>query len=530
VNAAVELRDVFRVYSTPEGDAAALQGLSLDIHERELVAVLGPSGSGKTTLLRTIAGLEPPSAGRIRVFGTDVGGLTSRERANYRARVLGYADQRYGAMLAPELPAQALVGLQLALRGAPRRERTARADELLDRVGLLDRRDARPHELSGGEQQRIAVCAALAHRPKLLLADEPTGELDVASAQLLFELIGQLVREEGATTLLVSHDPAAADIADRVVTIRDGRVAEEAKREAGADGEAIVVGRGGWLRLPEEYLRRAGIRSRATARLERDTIVVRSTERADQTGEAKRTLPREPRLLPVVAEARLLSRIYRVGDVERRVLDGLDASFRGGRLCAVTGPSGSGKTTLLHLLAGLELPSTGSVVVAGTELSSLDRPARAEFRAAHVGFVGQEPGLAPFLSARENVELGLALHGDEPAARAVEALDAVGLTERASQRVSRLSSGERERVALARAFVRRCPLVLVDEPTSRLDQANALAVAALLARLARETGAAVVCATHDPLLIEQADDELALGPPLAARSDRADDRSVVALD
>lgn len=528
---AVELRDLFRVYSTPEGDAAALQGLSLDVRERELVAILGPSGSGKTTLLRTVAGLDRPSAGRIRVLGIDLAGLTGRQLGAYRAELLGYADQHYGAMLASELPARSLVALQLALRGTARRERLARADQLLERVGLHDRREARPHELSGGEQQRVAVCAALAHRPRLLLADEPTGELDALNARRLFDLLAELVREEGTTMLLVSHDPGSADVADRVVTIRDGRVAGESVRVEGSGSEAIVVGRGGWLRLPEEYMRRAGIRSRATARLERDEIVVRAAEPAIVQRGASRPPAEPPRLLPVVAHATALAKTYRGGGVERRALSALDASFRGGRLCAVTGPSGSGKTTLLHLLAGLELPTAGDVVVEGTTLSSLDREARASFRAERIAFVGQEPGLTPFLSAQENVELGLALRGvagEESAIRAREALESVGLSERATQRVSRLSSGERERVAIARAVVRRCPLILVDEPTSRLDEANALSVAALLARLARETGAAVVCATHDPLLIEQADEELGLG--LTRGLDGADERALVSLD
>jgi ABC-type lipoprotein export system ATPase subunit len=528
---AVELRDLFRVYSSPEGDAAALQGLSLDVKERELVAILGPSGSGKTTLLRTVAGLDRPSAGRIRVFGIDLGSLTTAQLGAYRAELLGYADQHYGAMLASELPARSLVALQLALRGTPRRERLARADRLLERVGLLDRREARPHELSGGEQQRVAVCAALAHEPKLLLADEPTGELDAVNARSLFGLLAELVREEGTTMLLVSHDPGSADVADRVVTIRDGRVAGEAVREQGSGSEAIVVGRGGWLRLPEEYLRRAGIRSRATARLERDEIVVRSAEQVRPERAPARPRVEPPRLLPIVAEARQLTKTYRGDGVERPALTALDASFRGGRLCAVTGPSGSGKTTLLHLLAGLELPSEGEVVVEGTTLSRLGREARAALRAERIGFVGQEPGLTPFLSAQENVELGLALHGvsENVAQEAGAALEAVGLSERATQRVARLSSGERERTAIARAVVRRCPLLLVDEPTSRLDEANALSVAALLAGLARETGAAVVCATHDPLLIEQADEELALAM-LGRGLDGADERALVSLD
>ena len=508
---ALELRDVFRIYSTPEGDAAALQGLSLDVREGELVAILGPSGSGKTTLLRLLAALDRPSAGVVRAFGEDLARLSDRRRAAYRTGTLGYADQHYALMLASELSARELVAMPLALRGASRRTRERRADELLERVGLGDRRDARPHELSGGEQQRVAVCAALAHRPRIFLADEPTGELDAANANALFDLIGELVREEGTTTVIVSHDPATATVADRVVTIRDGRVATETVRAAtGADeGDAIVVGRGGWLQLSEEYLRRAGIRSRAFARLDDDAIVVRATAQpapnAEVPHEAAEIAPAEAR---PVAELRGVSKTYGRNGTRTHALRGVSAAFAGGALHVVTGPSGSGKTTLLHLLAGLETPSEGDVVVEGASLAQLERAARARLRAKSIGYVGQEPGLTPFLSATENVELGTALNGGVAGAR--EALERVGLAQRAGQRVSRLSTGERGRVALARALASKRPLILVDEPTSRLDEANARSVAALLARIARETGAAVVCATHDPILMEQADNELSL--------------------
>ncbi|HET7806956.1 MAG TPA: ATP-binding cassette domain-containing protein, partial [Gaiellaceae bacterium] len=190
------------------------------------------------------------------------------------------------------------------------------------------------------------------------------------------------------------------------------------------------------------------------------------------------------------------------------VFEGLDAVFESGRLTVVTGPSGSGKTTLLHLLAGLDLPDAGEVRVAGAEVQALDRAARAELRRREVALVPQQSGLVPFLSARENVELGLEIRG--LAADPHEPLAAVGLSERAGQRVSRLSAGEQVRVAIARALAVRPSLLLVDEPTARLDQANALRLAALLTTLARESGAAVVCATHDPVVIEQADGRLSL--------------------
>ncbi len=175
----------------------------------------------------------------------------------------------------------------------------------------------------------------------------------------------------------------------------------------------------------------------------------------------------------------------------------------------MTGPSGSGKTTLLHLLAGLELPDAGEIEVCGEAMQALDRAGRAELRGRNIALVAQQPGLIPFLSARENVELAEAIRG-RSAEGTHELLASVGLAERAGQRVSRLSAGEQVRVAVARALAARPRLLLVDEPTARLDQANALTLAALLSGLARDTGAAVVCATHDPVVIEQADAELAL--------------------
>ncbi|HWJ45558.1 MAG TPA: ABC transporter ATP-binding protein, partial [Gaiellaceae bacterium] len=249
---AIEVRDVFRVHQTAEGDAAALQGLSLMVREHETVTILGPSGSGKTTLLRLLAGLDRPSAGTVRIFGTELGKLPARDVARYRTRTVGYADQHYARALAPELTARELVGLELGLAGATNAQRDRRADELLERVGLTQKRDARPAELSGGEQQRVAVAASLAHRPRLFLADEPTGELDSASARLVYDTIGELLRAERCTAVIVSHDPESASIADRVVRIRDGRVSEESGGEL--RNESIVVGKGGWLRLPEELL------------------------------------------------------------------------------------------------------------------------------------------------------------------------------------------------------------------------------------------------------------------------------------
>jgi len=303
--------------------------------------------------------------------------------------------------------------------------------------------------------------------------------------------------------VIVSHDPESTAIADRVVRIRDGRVSEESGRGPGES--AIVVGRGGWLRLPEEMLRRSGISTRANARLEGRDIVVFSGEEPVEENSATPVIAR-PHSRTDVAALKKVAKTYG----SRTVFDSLDARFRSSTLSVVTGPSGSGKTTLLHLLAGLELPDAGEVDVLGTSITQLDRSGRAEFRRRHIGYVGQQAGLVPTLSALENVELALTLRG-LAVDRARETLVAVGLEERAEQRVARLSTGEQGRVAIARALAPRPALLLADEPTSRLDQGNAVAIGTLFVELARQYGTALICATHDPLLIEQADEALTLG-------------------
>jgi ABC-type lipoprotein export system ATPase subunit len=498
MNTVIEATDLFRVYATLEGKAAALQGLTLEVEAGETVVVFGPSGSGKTTLLRIIAAFDAPSAGSVRVAGVDLRRLSGRARDRFRAETIGYVDQHYSRVLAPELTAQQIVELPLALRGEPPHVRRRRAGELLARVGLESRADARPSELSGGEQQRVALCAALVHRPAVLLADEPTGELDAAAAETMYTLISELIREQGATALIVSHDVGSARIADRIVQIRDGRVSAEAT--PGSE-EALVVGSTGWVRIPEDLLARSGIGERARPALAGSAVSLSPAgERTEITSEEP-ARPRTggPQRSGVAAEVRAVERAYASGTALRR----LSSRFAAGRVTAVVGPSGSGKTTLLHLLAGLDLPSAGEVLTLGHRMSSLDRAARADLRRVHVGVVAQDAPLVPFLTARANVELALQLRAADEDGRG--ALAAVGLEELAEQPIDELSMGERQRVSVARAIVTRPSLVLADEPTARLDEANATAVSRLLAGLVEEWETTVIFSTHDPVLLEVAD-------------------------
>jgi ABC-type lipoprotein export system ATPase subunit len=496
---AVELRDVFCVHRTDEGDAAALQGLTLEVGDGELLCVLGPSGAGKSTLLRIIAGLEQPSAGAALVFGRDIGRLGSRARAALRRDALAFVDERSDRTLPPDLPVGACIELPLRLRGSGRAERASRVDELLETVGLRDRARALATELSGGERQRVALCAALAHKPRLLLADEPTGELDRAAAATIRQMLAELVRLHRATAIFVSHDPSAAKETDRAVQIRDGRLVED----TGPDGNgSLVIGRGGWVRLPAELLAEAGIERRVQVTPTEGGLLVsgvpESTQRAVVT-----VLPveRSP-VQPVLLEARGLSRAYGA----RQVLEELSATFAAGVFTVVTGRSGSGKSTLLRLLCGLDLPDGGGVLLDSIPLGE-DPERLAEIRRTRIGYLAQEPAPLPFLTASENIELALAVRGcerGEAARRAATALADVELAERARQRVARLSAGERQRVGLARALACANGLLILDEPTSRLDQSATTDVAELLARAA-SSGQTIVCASHDPIMIARAD-------------------------
>ncbi len=503
MTASVDVRDAFRIYPSPGRATVALQGLTLSVAPGEIVAVLGPSGSGKTTLLRAIAGFEPLSAGSVHVLGTDLGRLGPRSTAAFRAAHLGFLDQHYALTLSPDLSCLDTVALQLELGGTGRREARERARDVLRRVGLADRADDRPETLSGGEQQRVAVCAAIAHAPRLLLADEPAGELDPAGAATVYGLLGEIVREAGAAAVIVTHDAIAASVADRLVHIRDGRLVEQSTN---GDPPSLVVSRTGWVRLPERLLQA----SLVSAERVDDRVVLRPLGRKrDQPAELRAPEPvaRDPQS-KIVAEVREVSK--RFG--RRSVLAGLSHAFVGGRLSAVVGRSGSGKTTLLHLLAGLERPDAGDVVVGGELLGSKPRAELAALRRRSVALVTQEPGLVPYLSARENVQLTLAVRNaaERATPRAEAALVEVGLGERLDQRVSSLSAGERQRVAIARALAAEVSLLLVDEPTARLDEENGRAAGELLARAAADRGIAVVCATHDPVLIELAGDVLPL--------------------
>jgi ABC-type lipoprotein export system ATPase subunit len=499
----VDLHDVFSVHRSGQGDAAALQGVDLEVAVGEVVCVLGPSGAGKSTLLRVIAGLQTPSAGVVRVMGTDIGRRGERARAAFRYRHLGLLGQSSESLLSPDLSIAEAVEMPLALRGE--KSAGARVRELLDAVGLGDRRHAIPRELSGGERQRVALCAAIAHRPSLLLADEPTGELDASTAEEILGLIPELATATSMSVIIATHDQAVTRFADRTVTIAGGRIAEERR-----DGEAsVVVSRGGWMRLPPRLRSSSGIGKRVRVDALEHGLSV-SPAGGSEPGLAALSAPIDlpGDSTPARVELERVAFAYAENGRGRVVLSDLSHKFARGAMTVISGRSGSGKTTLLRLIAGLDRPDSGELLIDGRPLTSADREGLAALRRQRIGYMPQESTAVGFLSPQENVVVALRLRGvdqDEAAERATEVLAALSLSERVRQRVARLSAGETQRVALARALASSRGLLILDEPTSRLDEVNAASVAALLAAAAR-AGHTIICATHDPQLISHADE------------------------
>ncbi|MCW4014416.1 MAG: ABC transporter ATP-binding protein [Candidatus Bathyarchaeota archaeon] len=219
---AVIVRDLIKIYKIGQIEVQALRGLNVNVRKGEMISIIGPSGSGKTTLLNIIGGLDKASAGNVKVFDTDLTNLSTGDLVNFRRETVGHVFQNMN--LIPTLTASENIELPMAALGIKADERKKRIDELLDVVGLSDRRDHKPGELSGGEQQRIALAAALANNPPLILADEPTGELDTENARIVVEYLRKINKELEKTVIMVTHDPNISRISDRILRIHDGVV------------------------------------------------------------------------------------------------------------------------------------------------------------------------------------------------------------------------------------------------------------------------------------------------------------------
>ncbi len=289
--------DVVRIFSGNGVEVQALQGLNLRVERGEMTAIVGASGSGKSTLLTILSGLDTPTAGLAKVAGHDLLTMGGRERVEYQRHSVGFVWQQTARNLLPYLTAAENVAMAMSVAGTGKsRSRAALVDDYLDLLGIGHRRDHLPSEMSGGEQQRTAIAVAIANGPKVLLADEPTGELDEATSVDVLEAMRAVNAERGVTTLIVTHDTTVSEHVSRTIQIRDGRTSTEVLRRTEVDHEGneshiaeeyAVLDRASRLQLPEEFATSLGLRDRVRLALEPDHVGIWPAPKDDAKGEAK---------------------------------------------------------------------------------------------------------------------------------------------------------------------------------------------------------------------------------------------------
>lgn len=491
----VEIRGLDVGYVRHRRVTPAVTGLDLTIDRGEIVAIVGESGSGKTTTANALIGLLPANgritAGSAAIDGVETAGASERVLRQLRGRVVGLVPQDPMVGLNPTQRIGRQVGEAVRLRGVAGPEVAAEVLRFLEQAGVPDPRlRARqyPHELSGGLRQRVLIAIALAGRPKLIIADEPTSALDVTVEKKILDHLTGLVREQGISLLLITHDLAvAADRADRVVVMRHGRIVEQ--------GDPRVI-----LGSPREAYTRQLIAA-APGLAHGGKVVARFDVRGEPVPEPILTLTNVTKTFDV--------RDPRHGQRGFNALDGVTLAVPRGRTHALVGESGCGKTTTLRIALGLEPPTSGSVLLDGTEISRLSwrqqRPLRRRAQIVHQNpFAALDPR---FTIKQSIIEPLVALRIGDRASRnrrARELLDQVALPSSYLDRLpTELSGGQRQRVAIARALAPEPDLIMLDEPVSALDVSVQEQILRLLTELQAELGLSYLFVSHDLAVVAE---------------------------
>ena len=522
-SAFIRLDRVYKIHRVGNMGVAALGGVSFEIARGEFAAVVGPSGAGKSTILNLIGGVDKPTAGLISVGGTDLSQLDAAGLSDYRRRMVGFLWQGTTKNLVPYLTVAQNAELPLLLAGVrPGAKRHRRTAYLLELMGLAQRANHRPATLSGGEQQRAGLAVALAHEPAVVLADEPTAEIDAETADQVIDALRSVCTELETTVVMAIHDLVAASKTDVTFRLIDGRVRGPAGRASlDPSGRVTLPGAAALLLGPAASALEVELEGdEVRIRRSQETIEYQPGGLAGRDGTAVRSrAPLATRTEPATAvapassaagrgEAPLLSaeelhRTYSRGGTSTVALRDASLQLAAGELVVLMGPSGSGKSTLLGILGGFEPPDSGSVMWHGRSVADLSAAELAHWRASEFGVVFQSLGLFPTLTAHENVYLPLLISGADPdssAAAAENWLRRLGLEDRAEHRLFELSLGQQQRVAVARALAPDPGIILADEPTAELDHEAANIVIEALREVSRR-GGGVILASHDPRVL-----------------------------
>ncbi|MFW9915658.1 MAG: ABC transporter ATP-binding protein [Candidatus Thorarchaeota archaeon] len=513
--------DLVKIYQT-EGSKhqiAALRGCDLQVKQGEFVSLVGPSGAGKTTLLRILGGIERPSSGQIYLDNESLENKSLNQLRVTRRNKIGFVSQSAEQNLIPGLSVRKNLELVMRIKRFPREEIRKRVGVLLHTLALEQQENRNVAMLSGGEMVRTSVAAALAKEPKIILADEPTGNLDSAMTITIRKLFREISHESGVAIIVATHDPRFRIEVDRSLTISDGRLVRiegELPPKISPEEQTrfmAYVDSTGFIQIPPNIRDHLGLKETVVLELDSsgEFAVLRPSEKQRTINHYIQSIPpfsKPDQSVSLNEEKAILATLSGVsmtyGSGERKVaaLRDIDLNISQGEFVAIVGPSGSGKSTLLHILVGLERPTSGDVTVIGQSLTKSSNSSRTALRARKIGLMVEKANLHPSLSVFENIALPLLLQGRNlNKARAEEMLKACGMEDRVEALPHQLSEGEKQRISVVAALIHTPSLVILDEPTSHLESRLGRKIIDLILREAKKNDIAVVLATHDLALL-----------------------------
>ncbi len=499
----IETRRLSKVYQTGAGGFCALKDIDLQVLPGEFLGVVGKSGAGKTTLLNMLSGVSTISSGEVLFHRNgngsaevvSLGALNEDQRAEWRGQNVGIVYQSFELLPQLDLVDNIMIPQDFCGRYRPQVS-YPRALELLDLVELSEHVYKLPAHISGGQKQRVAIARALVNDPALILADEPTGNLDTATAETIFQLFERLI-QAGKTILMVTHDSSLAVRCSRTLYISDGEITADRRKQprttsggyspaGGKTQTVLVTGNGQGTPMPEPAL----------------TVSV-------EPGNARHTDQQSQ----VAITLRDVVKTYVNAAGSFTALKRINLQMNYGQFVSIVGKSGSGKSTLLNMLTGIDHPSSGQVIIGGQDIYKMSESKRALWRGHNMGIVFQFFQLLPTLTLLENTMLPMDYCNVFPLSerpqRALELLKMVGLEEQAHKLPAMVSSGQQQSAAIARALATDPPIIVADEPTGNLDSRSAASIIQLFQRLA-DLGKTILIVTHDPSITRRTEQTVIL--------------------
>lgn len=490
----IQMRDVVKAYATGGEPFVALRDVNLDIEEGEFLGITGKSGAGKTTLLNMISGVSDLTSGSVQFFGggkdpLSIHELSEDKLAAWRGKNVGIVYQSFELM--PSLTLLENVMLPPDFLGTYRpKMSTLKALDLLELVEIGEHAYKIPAHISGGEKQRVAIARALVNNPALIIADEPTGNLDSVTAETIYQLFEKLV-DQGKTVVMVTHDQSLAPRFSRNMQIVDG-----------------ILGHPSNFKTPKPDSPESPSREEGQPSSAGDVAVLAKPAEITFMGKTSLSLPNHP---AVVLHG--VDKIFQSPAGQFQALKSIDMQLNYGQFISIVGKSGSGKSTLLNMITGIDHPTAGEVIVGDQHIYQLSKSDRALWRGRNMGVVFQFFQLLPTLSLLENTMLPMdycnVFSFNERPKRAMELLSMVGLEEQAHKLPGAVSSGQQQGAAIARALANDPALILADEPTGNLDSRSAAIILDLFEQMAAD-GKTILIVTHDPSITQQTDQTIIL--------------------